>query len=233
MNYRCSRFTLEPDNSVLIRGWGIKVLLTTWWPEGEVPSEGALFSSGFVILMICDFLYSVYTFKRNYCKLSTDLNHRHKPSHWTLCFFFLPPSLWHLYLLLYLCACVFARSFQSHSFSSHSFPFLSFWSMSFYLLSCFLSLFEHPNHCQVSHWVTKIKAEFLSPWAYDWMSVSSGDLTSSKSFKHIDSFPMESSTSGVVVSSPRWTKNGTAESLMLVSSISFCQLNYTTAHTTT
>lgn len=81
MNYRCSRFTLEPDNSVLIRGWGIKVLLTTWWPEGEVPSEGALFSSGFVILMICDFLYSVYTFKRNYCKLSTDLNHRHKPSH--------------------------------------------------------------------------------------------------------------------------------------------------------
>lgn len=114
-------------------------------------------------------------------------------------------------------------------FSQFSFPFL----LEHVLLSCFLSLFEHPNHCQVSHWVTKIKAEFLSPWAHDWMSVSSGDLTSSKSFKHIDSFPMGSSTSGVVVSSPRWTKNGTAESLMLVSSISFCQLNYTTAHTTT
>lgn len=47
-------------------------------------------------------------------------------NHWTLRFFFLPPSHWHLHLLLHLCACAFSRSFQSHpSFLSRScFPLL-------------------------------------------------------------------------------------------------------------
>lgn len=122
----------------------IKVLLIMWWPEGEVPSEGALSSSGFLVLMICNFFYFVYTFKPNYCKLSTDLNHRHKPNHWTLCSFFLPPSHWHLHLSLTsppLRICL-PQTFPEPLifFSQFSFPFGVFQSACFCVSSHHLSI---------------------------------------------------------------------------------------------
>lgn len=128
------------------------------WPEWEVPSEGALFSSGFVV-KICDFLHFVYTFEPNYRKLSTDLDHRQKPNHWTLCFFFLSPS--HIITCTTDISTSVCGSSPDLSRATYFFltVFLSFWSMSAHLLSCFLSLFEHPNLCWVSHWVAQIKAK--------------------------------------------------------------------------
>lgn len=185
------------------------------WPEWEVPSEGALFSSGFVV-KICDFLHFVYTFKPNYRKLSTDLDHRQKPNHWTLCFFFLPPS--HIITCTTDTSTSVCRSSPDLSratlifFSQFSFPFGV----------CQPTCFHASSQCLSIQTFVSLGGTDKSkviPWAGDWMSVCSGDLTSGKSFKYIGAFLTGSSASDVLVSSPRWTKNGTVASLMLVSSI--------------
>lgn len=186
-----------------------------WWWEGGSLQKQPCFPQ------FLSFLWSVIFLIQCTHSNQTITNRTHTNlNHWTLCFFFFPPPHWHLHLLLYHCACAFSRSFQSHSFSlSQSwFPLL----LQYVPLLAFMFPFtEHPHLCRVPQWVTQIKATFLDHWAYEWMSVSSGDLTSSRSFKYIDSFPMGSSTSHLMVSSHSWTENGTVGSLSLVSSILF------------
>lgn len=55
--------------------------------RGGVPSKATLFSSVLVILMVCEFLNSVYTFKSNHYKPNT-----HQPKSLNVMFLFLPST---------------------------------------------------------------------------------------------------------------------------------------------